>query len=264
AAFGIGFTFGPLIGAGALAFFKGHLEVIGYTASVLSLVSLILAVRLLPETRSPGSASSLRRGWLDLTAIRRALWNGAIGPVILTFFLATLGFGAFETTLALLLKDCFEMESIDRFYVFAFVGFVLMLTQGVIYRRMAHRWGEVAFITLGLVFMAAGVGSLGAVTYLASTGNPLYSLLFPALTVSVMGFAFVTPSANALISRRTDPDQQGEILGVNQSASSMARILGPVFGVTLYTSTRTHLLPYAFGAGLLILMLPLIPRIRRG
>ncbi len=88
--------------------------------------------------------------------------------------------------------------------------------------------------------------------------------LFLALTLSVIGFAFVTPSAQALVSRRTDANQQGEILGVNQSASAMARILGPIFGVVLYKSTPSHLLPYAFGAVLLVLMLPMMPRIRRG
>jgi hypothetical protein len=105
---------------------------------------------------------------------------------------------------------------------------------------------------------------LGAVTVAASAGLSLYGLLFFALTSAVVGFSFLTPSAHALISRRTDASRQGEILGVNQSASALARILGPVLGVTLYKSTANHLLPYAFGAGLLLLMLPLIPKIRRG
>jgi MFS family permease len=74
----------------------------------------------------------------------------------------------------------------------------------------------------------------------------------------------LTPSAQALVSRRSDPEKQGEILGVNQSASAMARILGPALGPPLYKWTTSHLLPYAFGAGLLLAMLPLIPRIRRG
>jgi MFS family permease len=90
------------------------------------------------------------------------------------------------------------------------------------------------------------------------------ALLLVALATAVVGFAFLTPSAQALVSRRSSPTQQGEILGVNQSASALARILGPMFGLTLYKFTDTHLLPYVFGAGLLVLMLPLMPRIRRG
>jgi predicted MFS family arabinose efflux permease len=94
--------------------------------------------------------------------------------------------------------------------------------------------------------------------------GPLKIALYVALTAAVVGFAFLTPSAQALISRRTAADRQGEILGVNQSASAMARILGPIFGVTLYKATDSHLLPYVAGAALLVLMLPMLPRIRRG
>src|SRR2546423_2351521 len=85
-----------------------------------------------------------------------------------------------------------------------------------------------------------------------------------SLALAVVGFAFLTPSAQALVSRRSDPARQGEVLGVNQSCSALARILGPVLGLTLYEATRTHMLPYVFGSLLLLLMLPLIPVIRRG
>ena len=42
------------------------------------------------------------------------------------------------------------------------------------------------------------------------------------------------PSLNSLISRRSDPAQQGGILGVTQSVSSLARILGPMIGIPLH------------------------------
>jgi MFS family permease len=287
AAFGIGFTFGPLIAFGSLTFFPNHLESIGYTAAFLSLIALAMGLRLLPETRRFGSVSGQRRKIIDFSAVKKALTSASIGPVVWTFFLASLGFGAFETTLALLLREVFGFGIRPSFLVFAYIGFVLMLTQGFLYRRLAKRWSEVTFMTLGILFMAGGVGGLGAVTFFGAQAQPnggvgdqteanpadalqhspsgtLLTGLTLALTLSVIGFAFVTPSAQALVSRRTDADQQGEILGVNQSASAMARILGPILGVTLYKSTETHLLPYAFGAALLLIMLPMMPRIRRG
>jgi MFS family permease len=109
---------------------------------------------------------------------------------------------------------------------------------------------------------------LGGVSWLASHSSPgfgaLLTLILVSLTLAVVGFALLTPSAQALISRRTDQDKQGEVLGVNQSASALARILGPLVGLPLYFLTADHMLPYLFGAGLLLLMLPLMPRIRRG
>jgi MFS family permease len=268
AAFGIGFTFGPLFGFASLSWFPDHHEVVGYTAAALSLIALLLGIRLLPETRTTGAAPSERRRLLNWSATTRALGSAAIGPVILTFFLATLGFGAFEVTLALLLKDALGFGDQNSFLIFAFVGFVLVLTQGFLYRRLARRVTEPTFMGVGIVLMAVGVAGLGALSWLAAgqsaSQEALMGLLFASLAAAVVGFAFLTPSAQALVSRRTDVDKQGEILGVNQSAAALARILGPVCGVTLYKSTATHLLPYIFGAGLLLLMLPLIPRIRRG
>jgi DHA1 family tetracycline resistance protein-like MFS transporter len=320
AAFGIGFTFGPLIGFGCLRF-GDDMSLIGYSASALSLIALVLGAVLLRETRvvpqtaaagesgigagEPGyrpAPDGVRRSWLDIAATNRALVDPAIGPVILAFFVASLGFGSFEVTLALFLKDNFGYSANDSFLIFAYIGFVLMLTQGFLYRRLASRLSEVTFMGLGIGFMAVGVGGLAWITYsvyvyhqtvdapaLAASvigisatptgdaslltisdwltprppGGTHLTMLFVALTASVIGFAFLTPSAQALISRRTAADRQGEILGVNQAASAMARILGPVIGVTLYKATESHLLPYIVGAVLLLFMLPLLPRIRR-
>jgi MFS family permease len=116
--------------------------------------------------------------------------------------------------------------------------------------------------------MGIGVACLGVMTWLAaqdwSTPALLWTIVGVGLTSAVIGFAFLTPSAQALVSRRSDPARQGEILGVNQSASAMARILGPILFLTLYKAHPSHLLPYVCGAGLLLAMLPLMPRIRRG
>jgi DHA1 family tetracycline resistance protein-like MFS transporter len=266
-AFGIGFTFGPLLGAGSLELFPTRHEVIGYTAAGLSLVALVLGLVLLPETRRPGGPVVERR-WLNLHAWQIALATPALAPVVLTFFLATLGFGSFETTLSLINRDALRLPDQKNYLLFAYVGFVLMLTQGVLYRRLANRLSEVTFMTAGLVLMAVGVGSLAAVNWAGMEQLlpfwPLLAWMMLSVTLAVIGFAFLTPSAQALVSRRTDAARQGEVLGVNQSASAMARILGPMLGLTLYKATESHMLPYLFGAALLLLMLPLIPRIRRG
>ena len=151
------------------------------------------------------------------------------------------------------------------------------MTQGFLYRRLAKRVSELTFITIGIGFMAAGVGSLSIVCYggyqmmqklemmqIPETSVPMMPLMLTALTAAVMGYAFMTPSAQALISRRTSAERQGEILGINQSAAALSRILGPMIGIPLFKTTSDHILPYIFGAGLVLLMLPFLPRIRRG
>jgi hypothetical protein len=191
-----------------------------------------------------------------------------VGLLILTFFLSTYAFAIFEPTLALLTRDVLHYSEKMNFWVFAYVGMVLMLSQGGLYQTLARRgMPEVAFILIGTVLMALGLGGLGGVAAISDNAggvNPPYLLtvFLAALTVAVVGFAFVTPSVQALISRRSDPAKQGEILGVNQSANALSRILGPVTGVVLYALPPAHVLPYGFSVALLAVVLVLALRAR--
>jgi MFS family permease len=267
AAFGVGFTLGPIIASLALIALPGWHGVVGYIAAGLSLAALGLGLARLPETRRFG-APILDRKWIDFQAAGAALRSSAVGPVILAFFLATLGFGGFEATLSLLNKDALGLTDAQNGGLFTYVGFVLVLAQGGLYRPLAKRLHEPALMAAGMVLMGLGVASLGGVTYMAMVQGLGFgwslAWVMVSLTFAVVGFALLTPSAQALISRRSDPEKQGEILGVNQSASALARILGPIIGVGLFFATPAHLLPYGFGGGLALLMLLLIPRIRRG
>jgi MFS transporter, DHA1 family, tetracycline resistance protein len=290
-AFGIGFTFGPLFGF-AILWSGSNPEWIGFFAAGLSLIALVFAFLRLPETRRFAGEPLARRDW-NIAVLLTALRSASIGPIVLVFFLATLGFASFENTLAFFLNDApflkdeneLAKQRADKaagkpqitdikdrvnarsLLFFAYVGFTLAMTQGL-YRGIARRVSELTFMMLGIVFMAAGVGVLALVCHgtfeVEETALPLKTLLFAALTLAVVGFAFLTPSSQALISRRTAADRQGEILGINQSASALARILGPLVGIQLYKLTDSHMWPYLFGATLLALMLPMIPWIRRG
>lgn len=268
AAFGIGFTFGPLLGFAAR--FSPLKGMPGYLAAGLSLLACGLAWRLLPETLRAGGPAS-RRHWLDWRGVREVLRMPSVGLLVATFFLATLGFGGLESTLALanmvlLNPDARTRESLTSealqtterysFLIFAFVGLVLMLVQGLIYRRLVARVGELRFLRLGAVLMMLGLMAIVSLL-LAVHGQyvqglaAIWSLALPILTVSVTGYAFLTPSIQALISRRGDPMRQGEVLGVNQSASALARILGPFLGSTLFFVGTAHVWPYVAGTGLL-------------
>src|SRR5260221_256145 len=172
------------------------------TGAIAALVSADFHAETSSQLRR--AVDGARRNWLDVSAWKSALTSAAIAPVILIFFLATLGFGGFETTLAMLLRDALNLTKDKSFYVFAYVGFVLMLAQGFLYRRLARKLSEVAFMTIGIILMAIGVLALGALTLLAYSGNPgfgfLLTILLIALATAVVGFAFLTPSAQALVS----------------------------------------------------------------
>jgi len=50
------------------------------------------------------------------------------------------------------------------------------------------------------------------------------------------------------------------VLGVNQSASALGRILGPVMALTMFRLTPNHALPYAVSSAMLLIVLVLTRR----
>jgi MFS family permease len=278
AAFGIGFTFGPLLGFASMFFpLKGAP---GFAAAGFSLLALILGFRLLPETLRPGSGS-VRRHWLvDWQGFRAVLRTPSVGTLVIIFFLATFAFGGLESTLALVNKlllnpqaDLHEELTFEaaktterkNFLVFAYVGFILVLAN-MAYRWLVRQQYEVLLLRIGAVLMAAALASAVAILLLRDqekTSSTILICAAAAVTLAVIGFACLTPSVQGLISRRSDPARQGEVLGVNQSAAAMARILGPLVGLSLFDLSATHILPYGLGAGLLVVVFLLTFRIEQ-
>jgi MFS transporter, DHA1 family, tetracycline resistance protein len=140
AAFGLGFTFGPLIGAFSLQSADAATSAWpGYAAGILSGVSLLLAIVLLPESLRPGNRSP-HHDWVDLRALGDALSTPTIPAILIVSFISVVSFGGFEQTLSLLLKsERFNLELRHVFYYFAYIGLTLTIAQGVLVRRLALR-----------------------------------------------------------------------------------------------------------------------------
>jgi len=192
-----------------------------------------------------GTKAVAHRTWLSTAAIREAMRVPTVGTLLLMFFIATLAFGQFEATLSLLTKDVFEIKEEYNFYLFSYIGLILCIMQGVFVRRLAPKLGEPTMIIIGMLLMGSGLWLVGVAAEMKSV-----RMLIGIMPVLVAGFSFVTPCVQALISRRSDPSRQGEILGVNQSASSIARIVGPVLGVSLMA--RDYVLPYQVATALIV------------
>ena len=288
AAFGLGFTFGPLFGGFTLLWGGDTPRAEpGFFAAGLSAFALALAYFQLPESRRPDSAPAGRKIF-NFGALGDALRTPSIGPILLTLFICILAFANFETTLSLLLKGA-EPEAMSStvlstvlanpstaqvasginraltdstlakspfhftfqqvMFTFAYVGFTLTVAQGLIVRRLIGKIHEGK--------MAAGGASLdilGFIDMVLAIRTGSHFLLFAGLTLLVFGFAMMMPSLNSLLSRRSDPAKQGGILGIGQSISALARILGPMIGIPLLLQQAVLplMLPYVVGAVLMV------------
>ena len=263
-AFGAGFTLGPLIAYVGMKAFSDRPWAVGLLASLLSAAALVLAVCVFPETRDPDNKAA--RDFFSLGRTARVLSLPAVGTLILVSFLTIFAFANFEATLSRLTDKAFGMTDDDNFLVFAAIGAVLVLAGGS-YRPLAKRVPEARLLLVGLLLLVVGLGGVGAVAWhvhargLSGASAPAAArwAFQLAAAVAVWGFAFVNPSVSSLISRRADPSNQGEVLGVNQSFSALGRILGPFCGSVLFSLHPSRVLPLVAGVATILLLVALVP-----
>jgi MFS family permease len=254
-AFGMGFTLGPLF-----AYFAVPADGTGnpgpspgFVAAGLSAVALAMAIFMLPESLNPNSRSAARKLW-DSNAWKSVMQNRAVFLLLIGFFVCIFSFAKFETTLSLLIKgsDSFEQAPFDFTFkqvclTFAAIGALVAIVQGGIVRRLAGFVPEKSLAISGALIEVVG---FGLVSYAVKIGS--VNWLFGSLAVIVAGYSFLQPSLYSLLSRWTDPSQQGKVLGVGQSVSAMARILGSALGIPMLKAFLY--LPYVVGSVLMLVV----------
>ena len=220
AAFGLGFIFGPALG-GVLTHLGPSAPM--WVASTLCFANFLAAWFLLPESKSASDARQ-QLGRLDL--FRRSFGTPKLLTLLLLYFVISMAFSGFESTFALFSERRFGFTSTTIGYVFAFVGLVLSLVQGVLVGHVVRLTGEHRLIPA-----AVGVIALGLALVPLAQSVPM---LLAATGVLACGMGFNGPSMSAMISRLTDPSDQGGVLGLAQSLASLGRIVGPAWGGFLF------------------------------
>jgi MFS family permease len=219
AAFGLGFVFGPAIG-GALSGGGQHPSLaVPLLAAGLSMLNLLLAFFLLPESLTPGVAHGVGRRETGLRQFQRALADPRVGLPITMFFLSTLAFGAMEWTLTSFLKHHYNFGPREAGELFAGLGILIAFVQGGLMRRVAKGGREPQLLVVGTLLMVPGLALLPVAHSIAQ--------LSAVLVVLALGQGITSPSVSGLISRSTRATEQGATLGVSQSMSSLARAVGP-------------------------------------
>jgi MFS family permease len=222
AAFGLGFIFGPAIGGGLSPWGYG---VPGFVAAGLSLAAATAAWFWLPESLAVENRVSDGFGALSAVTGRartavQVLARRRLREPIGVFFLGTMGFAGFTTIFPLFLENPLGLTALYAGGMFALVGMVSAGVQGALIGPMVERYGEQANAALGGALLSAGVIAMGL-------GQSILATILSLLAVGV-GWGLLAPSLQSLVSRRAMANEQGQVLGVNQSASALARVIGPV------------------------------------
>ena len=218
-AFNIGFIVGPTLG-GWLA--QPALGPAGFcapflVASALGGLSALGVALFVRESRH--RVAGLRQ--LNRFAMfARGVRHPVIGPLLFLTLAAGFAFTGIESTFGFWGQSRFSWGARQTALVFACVGVTNALAQWFATGRLSRRFGEAPMLACGM-----------ALTVVAQLALPLASGFFAvASLMSLMAFgqSVAFPNVAALISRVTDPERQGQALGLNNAMGALSRFLGPV------------------------------------
>src|SRR5208282_4146469 len=133
-----------------------------------------------------------------------------------------------------------------------FIAPLLAIPRQLIRHRLARMFAIAFLLTFSLSALEATFALMVPAVY--GYGAFGIGALLAMLAAVSVGYGFASPSISRLISRNTDRDLQGEVMGVNQSAMSLARICGPIAGGFAYQLLGPAA-PYLGGAVVVMLAL---------
>jgi DHA1 family tetracycline resistance protein-like MFS transporter len=260
AAFGLGFIIGPAVG-GVLGEFGTRAPF--FAASALAFANLLLGLAFLPESlplerRRPFEWKRANPAGA-LAHLRAYPQVFSLAVVSFLFFLAM---QAYPTTWSFYTISTFGWTEILVGSSLAFVGVIMVVSQGMLTRVVIPRLGErrtglVALAAAGACFLGQGFATQAWLLY-------AWMLLWLVAGLTM-------PTMNSLLSQRVPPNAQGELQGANASLMGLAAIAGPLLFPMLFGTFSAPgapiLLPGApfVLAGLLVLVgaLQLLRTLRR-
>jgi len=226
AAFGAGFIFGPAFGGvlgnlGPVAPFIGATII---TTGTLLLTVFTLEESLPPEDRVDDQPEAAKPS-IPLSTLLRI---GPLRVILAVGFFASLAFAAVPATFALFADHVLFPDLPDpgraQLYIglmLTFNGLMQVVTQLAFLKPLVSYLGERKLLLVGLVALL--VASIGVAS---SESAIVVTLLFAPFA---FGRGVSEPSLQSLTTRFGDKRTRGQLLGLYQSARSLAMIFGPVW-----------------------------------
>lgn len=234
AAFGLGFVLGPAIGGISS---KYDVSVPFFIAAALSLIAATAVYFLLPESLKPKTDASIAERPFRLSTVIETLKERQFGTINLNYFLLVTAFSIMTYAFVLYTSFEFGYTAEQNGYLFAFVGLCAVVGQGVLFGKLAHRFGETRLTVVGCAMMAAALSMIPYVT------PEMFGLTGVLAICALLAFgnSLASPSLTSLASKITHDHHQGQALGIMASGASLARAIGPSIGGVLLNNAANRM-----------------------
>lgn len=226
AMFGIGFILGPVLG-GVLGDHWLRLPFIA--AAVLNAGNFLLALFILPESRTPTNEKINFAAFNPLRPMQWAFSTKSLMPVVALFFVLSATGEVYGTCWALWGNDVFGWNGLWIGLSLGAFGVCQTLSQALMPGPAAKLLGERGAVLAGI----AGASIALLVMAFAKDAWVVFAIM-PVIALAGIG----TPALQSLATRLVDDDQQGQFQGVLASAMSLASIVGPLLFSTFYLVVR--------------------------
>jgi len=242
ACFGIGFVLGPLIG-GLVASIDTRAPF--YAAGAMALANLVLGMIVLPETVTDRTRRTFT--WArgnPVGALRAVSKLPSLKRPLITFLLIALAMNVYPSIWAFFGKARFDWDTKMIGYSLGLYGLSFGLGQAFLVGPLINRFGEHRAAHIGMWVDVTTLTALGLVT-----SGTLALILTP---ITALG-GVVTPALQAILSRDTPDNAQGELQGVLSSLNAISMIVAPlVMTMTFATFTAPNAPIFSPGAPFLL------------
>ncbi len=231
AAFGLGFICGPILG-GVLG--SVDLRLPFYVAAAISAANFVYGYFAVPESlpaadRKPFALAKAN----PFTAMYKLLKRTDIRGLVVVFTLSAFAQMMLQSTWVLYTTFRFGWTPFDNGIALFCVGITAVVVQAGLLGVLIKRMGEVRVSLIGLLS-----GCITFILYgLATQGWMMYVFILCNLLAYAAG-----PALQAIISKASPANEQGELMGSLQSISSLGLVFMPVLG-TAILGMASHLPP---------------------
>lgn len=222
AAFGLGFICGPMLG-GVLGSINYHLPF--YVGAGLCFANAIFGFFFVKEslTKDKRSGFSFAKS-NPFSSFRRLFARPDIGALIIVFALSAFAQVLQQTTWVLYTNFKFGWGPKENGIALFLVGLTAAVVQAGLLSTLIKRMGEVRLSLIGLLVASLIYFANG----LATAGWMIYALI----VLNFLSYA-AGPALQAIVSKATDPKEQGALMGSLQSLSSLSIVIAPVIATQL-------------------------------
>ena len=224
-AFGLGFILGPTIG-GVMA---DDTVVSWFTHSVpflftalLTLINIMFVRFIFSETikeKKDGKVNPLK-GVVNIVASFRKPNLRGIFSVVLLF---SIGWSFYTQFYSVYLIENFGWSEKEIGFLYGYVGIWLVITQGYIVRKLSFKYAPKFLLSRSFLIVAFGLSLL-----LIPEQTWIFYLINPVIAV---GIGITSPNLTTVVSQQAAENQQGEILGINQSMQSVGIIIPALLSI---------------------------------